>query len=331
MRQSFDAPLVAPSFSEGLAAFVSWRSRELKFRYVPRLLSSKHVPARHPAGSLSCLNTESRRSARSRPAADVPQAAPALASGVASRRARALARVRLHDDLDHDSAAHAACGRPRDRRAYEAVVAVHRRHRRSRDRPLSRQLLAPLRDCAHRHPHRGTHARASLHRVPALPARVLRPASDRPGAVARDERPLPHPLLHRLGSRAGDAEPDDDRVGGDRARDRESAARALHRRVDATDHRARAPLRAPRLAALAQGAGAQGRRDGGGRRVRRRNRDGAGVRTRGGRAGTLRRQGRSRPRHRARAGGSRSAAPARALLPAGAFDRGRRLLRRIGR
>ena len=27
VRQSFDAPLVAPSFSEGLAAFVSWRSR----------------------------------------------------------------------------------------------------------------------------------------------------------------------------------------------------------------------------------------------------------------------------------------------------------------
>ena len=44
------------------------------------------------------------------------------------------------------------------------------------------------------------------------PARVLRPPRHRAGAVARDERPLPDPLLHRLGPRAGDAERDDDRA-----------------------------------------------------------------------------------------------------------------------
>ena len=120
---------------------------------------------------------------------------------------------------------------------------------------LRRQLLAPLRDRAHRHPHRGADARAALPRLPALPARVLRPARDRPGALARDERPLPDPLLHRLGPRAGGAEPDDDRLGGHRARARQPAARALHRGRDAADHRARAALRAPRVAALARGAG----------------------------------------------------------------------------
>ena len=39
--------------------------------------------------------------------------------------------------------------------------------------------------------------------VPALPARVLRRASDRAGRLARDERPLPDPLLHRLGHGGG--------------------------------------------------------------------------------------------------------------------------------
>ena len=83
-------------------------------------------------------------------------------------------------------------------------------------------------------------------RLSPLPARVLRPARDGAGALARDERPLPDPLLHRLGARAGDAEPDDDRRRRDRARDRQPAARALHRGRDAADHRARAALRAAR-------------------------------------------------------------------------------------
>ena len=36
-----------------------------------------------------------------------------------------------------------------------------------------------------------------------LSARVLRPSRDRAGALARHQRPLPDPLLHRLGRGAG--------------------------------------------------------------------------------------------------------------------------------
>ena len=92
----------------------------------------------------------------------------------------------------------------------------------------------------------------------------------------------------------------------------DAAARAVHGGGDAADHRARAPVRAPRLADLAAGAGAQGRRHRGGGRGRRRDRDGAGVRPRGRRARPLRRQGRGGPRHRAAPGRRRGTAPARA-------------------
>ena len=46
-----------------------------------------------------------------------------------------------------------------------------------------------------------------------LSARVLRPARDRRGDLARDERHLSGALLHRLGRRPGDPERDDDRRG----------------------------------------------------------------------------------------------------------------------
>ena len=42
--------------------------------------------------------------------------------------------------------------------------------------------------------------------LPALPARLLRPACDRRGDLARDERHLPRALLHRLGRGPGAAE-----------------------------------------------------------------------------------------------------------------------------
>ena len=77
--------------------------------------------------------------------------------------------------------------------------------------PLRDQLHAPLCDGAHRHPRRGAHARAPLPGLPALPARVLRPARDRAGRLTRDERPLSDPLLHRLGPDPGRAVADDDR------------------------------------------------------------------------------------------------------------------------
>ena len=56
-------------------------------------------------------------------------------------------------------------------------------------------------------------------------------------------------------------------------------------------------FRPPGLAAVAPGAGAQGRRHRGGRRSRRRDRDGAGIRPRGGSTKPLRRQGAGRARH----------------------------------
>ena len=91
-------------------------------------------------------------------------------------------------------------------------------------------------------------------------------------------------------------------VGGrDRPRPRRPAADALRGRVAAADRVRRQPLRTSRLADLAPGAGAEGRRDGGGRRGRGRDRDGAGLRPRERRAQALRRQGRGRSLRRARA------------------------------
>ena len=58
------------------------------------------------------------------------------------------------------------------------------------------------------------------------PARLLRPARDRRGDLAGDERRLPGPLLHRLGRHPGSPERADDRRRGDRARGRERPARA---------------------------------------------------------------------------------------------------------
>ena len=64
-------------------------------------------------------------------------------------------------------------------------------------------------------------ARHALPRLPHLPARLLRPARDRRGDLARDERHLPRPLLHRLGRRPGRPERDDDHRRGDRAHGRQ--------------------------------------------------------------------------------------------------------------
>ena len=247
---------------------------------------------------------------------------------MATGRARPLARVLLHADLDRDPGADAARGRPRDRLAFARALAVHRRHRPARRPALPRELLAPLCDGAHRHPHRSAHARAAVHGVPPLSPRVLRPARHRPGALARDERPLPHPLLHRLGPRARHAKRDDDLRRGHGARAREPTPRALHGGRDAADHRPRTAVRASRVAALPRGAGAEGQRHGGGGRVRRGDRDGAGVRSRRRRPRPLRREGGGGARHGAAPGRRRGEAPAGALLPAVALDRRSRLLRR---
>ncbi len=241
---------------------------------------------------------------------------------------RTRIRVPLHGHLDPDPDPAVAGDQQLDRLAQGSALAVPPRHRRARAPPLRRQLHAPLRHRADRRPHRGADAADALPRVPALPARVLRPPCDGPGALARDERPLPDPLLHRLGARAGHAERDDDHRHGHRARGRQSEARPLHRRGDAADHGARAAVRAPRLADLPPGAGAEGRRDGGCGRGRGRDRDGAGVRPRGRRPRAVRRPSRGGARHRAAAGRRRGAAPAGAVLPPVALDCSGRLLRR---
>ena len=76
------------------------------------------------------------------------------------------------------------------------------------------------------------------------PARVLRPARDRPGRVTRHERPLPHPLLHRLGHDAGDPVADDDRRDRGRPVPREREARRDRARLDAGRLLARVLVRA---------------------------------------------------------------------------------------
>ena len=194
--------------------------------------------------------------------------------------------------------------------------------------PLLDQLHPPLCHRAGRRPAGGPAAADAVRGLPGLPARVLRPAPDGPGRVAGDERPLPDPLLHRLGRRAGIPERDDDHGRGDRARAREPAPDALLGGGDAPDRLRRLAVRPPRHADLAPRPGGQGRRHRGRRRGGRRHRDGAGLRARGRRSRAVRRQGGLGPRHRRAAGGRRGPAPAGALLPAHAVDRRRGLLRR---
>ena len=95
----------------------------------------------------------------------------------------------------------------------------------------------------------------------------------------------------------GDPEHADDRRRRDRAARRRLAARADHLHRDAADRLARVALRAHRDADLAARAGAQGRRDRGLRRGRRRDPDGAGVRARGRRARALHHARRGAARH----------------------------------
>ena len=97
------------------------------------------------------------------------------------------------------------------------------RDRRGGSAPVRHQLHPPVRDRPRRDRGRGAAALAALRRVPPLSARLLRPARDRRGDLARDERHLPRPLLHRLGRRPGDAEHDDARRRGDRAHARQPA------------------------------------------------------------------------------------------------------------
>ena len=91
-----------------------------------------------------------------------------------------------------------------------------------------------------------------------------------PGRLAGDQRPVPDPLLHRLGRRPGRPERHDDHRRRDRAGAREPAADAVLGRGDTADRVRRLALRPPRDADLAPGAGAQGRRHRGGRRGGRR-------------------------------------------------------------
>ena len=148
-----------------------------------------------------------------------------------TRRLRARMLARLHGALGCDPASDPAGDRQLDRHesppAPAASLAVPRDHRRTRRGPRGRRRQPPLRHREDRHPDRGQDAGAPLPGLPALPPRLLRPARDRTGALAGDERPVPHPLLHRLGARAGDPERDDDRRGRDRPLPRRCAADAL--------------------------------------------------------------------------------------------------------
>ena len=132
-----------------------------------------------------------------------------------------VVRARLHGALARDPDPDPADDRQRDRRRrHVAAAALPRPDPRDRRGPLRRQLHPPLRDRADRDRRRGAAARDDVRRLPPLPARVLRPARDRRGDLARDERHLPRALLHRLGRRPGDPERDDARRRRDRARRR---------------------------------------------------------------------------------------------------------------
>ena len=227
-------------------------------------------------------------------------------------------RVRLLGALDRDPDRHPACDRRLDRadeRPFQAALALPRDRRGARGAPLRAQLHPPLRDGTDRHPRRGADARAALPGLPAVSARVLRPACNRPGRLARDQRPLPHPVLHRLGHDAGHPVGDDDHRDRGRPVLRQRQAGGGRADRDAGGVRARLHVRAQGDADLARGAAAEGRCHRGCGRGRGRDRDGAGVRPRGRRAGALRRKGRARPRRRAAPGSSRGGVPAGPVVP----------------
>ena len=196
--------------------------------------------------------------------------------------------ARVHDAVAHDPDPRAADDRQRDRRRRRvAPRPVPRRDRRRRDAPLRRQLHAALRDGPDRRHRRGTAPLEALRRVPALPARLLRPPRDRRGDLTRHERHLPGAVLHRLGRRAGDPErPDADRRR-DRPDRRQPEARPDRGARDAAHRNPHLLLRTPRVPDLARGATQEGTPDGGVGRGGRRNRDGAGVRPRERRARPL--------------------------------------------
>ena len=200
--------------------------------------------------------------------------------------------------------------------------------RRARHAALRRQLLAPVRDRPGRDRRRGAAARDALPRLPHLPAGVLRPARDRRGDLARDERHLPGALLHRLGRRPGSPERDDDHGRRDRPHGRERPARALRRARDAPDRRPDLVLRPQALPDLAARPGEEGPSGRGDRRGGRRDRDGAGLRPRGRRADALPRARRGGPPRDDAGGLGGGVLPPRPALPAVARDRRRAPLRR---
>ena len=245
-----------------------------------------------------------------------------MAGGVAAGDDRPRVRVLLHRALARDPGDPAAGDRRgRFAGAATADLALHRGDPRAGRHPVLGELLAPLCHLARGRSPRGTHARAALRGLPRVPASVLRPPRDRPGGLARDQRPLSRAVLHRLGHGAGRAERHDDRRRRPSAGVREPAPGALRHRHHTADRHPRLALRPPRDAHLARGAGAQGRPDRGCRRVGGGHRDGAGVRPRGRRARPVWREGRVHPRGRHPPGRRRGPAPPRPLLPARPLDR----------
>ena len=103
--------------------------------------------------------------------------------------------------------------------------------------------------------------------------------------------------------------------------DRERAARALLGARDAGDRRPHLGLRPPALPHLAARPGEEGPPDRGDGRGRRRDRNGAGVRTRGGRPHALPRPGRGGAPRDDAPGDRRGVLPPRAALPPHAGDR----------
>ena len=258
-----------------------------------------------------------RRSSRSRPPADPASAVSALVGAATAGRLRPRVRARLHRALDLDPDPDQAGRRQGDRGAGRGAAApLPRRDHPARVAALRRQLHPPLRDRPRRDRRRGPAARDALPRLPHLSPRLLRPARDRRGDLARHQRHLPRSLLHRLGRGAGRSERDDDHGRGDRAHDRECATGALRGAGDAADRDPDVRLRAQALPDLAARPGAQGQPRRGDGRGGRRDRDGAGVRARGRRANALPRARRSGPARDDARGVGRGVLPSGPPLPA---------------
>ncbi len=164
---------------------------------------------------ISCLQSNDRRGrspARLGTFRSILRIYPFARIGLAPHRARDGRRAaRGRRRAAHSAGAATAGRRPAEDRRLGADLAGGRHRARARRARGDAHRAAPVLRAAAGHPRRGGHAQLAL-RAAAGPARELpRPLAVRPAAVARDQRPEPHPSLDLVRHRAADREHPDDR------------------------------------------------------------------------------------------------------------------------